>query len=84
MSRSAHDTLTDERVAIKKVALHDRWTYCRNTLREIRILARLKHENVSISNSKLKLILLIISKAYFIIIDSNTWMITNVIMIVFL
>lgn len=44
---SALDTYTKERVAIKKMAPFEHQTFCQRTLREIKILTRFKHENVS-------------------------------------
>ena len=46
--RSALDTVTNTRVAIKKISPFEHQTYCQRTLREIKILTRFKHENVSI------------------------------------
>ncbi|KAH7714151.1 extracellular MAP kinase-like protein [Aphelenchoides avenae] len=43
---SARDTHTDEHVAIKKIALIENQVLYKRTLREIRILTRLRHENV--------------------------------------
>ncbi|WKY01430.1 hypothetical protein Q1695_015432 [Nippostrongylus brasiliensis] len=43
---SALDTVTGERVAIKKVSPFEHQTFCLRTLREIRILTRFNHENV--------------------------------------
>ena len=37
----------DKRVAIKKISPFEHQTYCQRTLREIKILTRFKHENVS-------------------------------------
>ena len=45
---SAVDNLTGPRVAIKKISPFEHQTYCQRTLREIKILKRFKHENVSI------------------------------------
>ena len=45
--RSAFDTQTVSNVAIKKISPFLSKTTCQRTLREIRILQRLKHENVS-------------------------------------
>lgn len=51
--RSAIDTAVtdpdskDKRVAIKKISPFEHQTYCQRTLREIKILTRFKHENVS-------------------------------------
>ena len=47
-SRSAYDNLTKTKVAIKKISPFEHQTYCQRTLREIKILTRFKHENVSI------------------------------------
>jgi serine/threonine protein kinase len=44
--RSAFDTQTLSNVAIKKISPFLSTTTCQRTLREIRILQRLKHENV--------------------------------------
>ena len=44
---SAVDNLTGPRVAIKKISPFEHQTYCQRTLREIKILKRFKHENVS-------------------------------------
>ncbi len=41
------DTITRERVAIKKISPFEHQTFCQRTLREIKILTRFKHENVS-------------------------------------
>lgn len=46
--RSAKDRLTGSKVAIKKISPFEHQTYCQRTLREIKILTRFKHENVSI------------------------------------
>ena len=46
-SRSATDNATKTKVAIKKISPFEHQTYCQRTLREIKILNRLKHENVS-------------------------------------
>lgn len=46
---SALDTETRERVAIKKISPFEHQTFCQRTLREIKILTRFKHENVSFS-----------------------------------
>ncbi|XP_041630615.1 mitogen-activated protein kinase ERK-A isoform X6 [Drosophila kikkawai] len=43
---SADDTLTNQRVAIKKISPFEHQTYCQRTLREITILTRFKHENI--------------------------------------
>lgn len=45
---SAFDTLTNTRVAIKKISPFEHQTYCQRTLREIKILTRFKHENVNL------------------------------------
>lgn len=45
---SAQDTLTRERVAIKKISPFEHQTFCQRTLREIKILSRFKHENVNV------------------------------------
>lgn len=46
--RSALDTHTGTKVAIKKISPFEHQIYCQRTLREIKILTRFKHENVSI------------------------------------
>jgi hypothetical protein len=46
--RSAYDSVTKTKVAIKKISPFEHQTYCQRTLREIKILTRFKHENVSI------------------------------------
>ncbi|PAV65767.1 hypothetical protein WR25_19715 [Diploscapter pachys] len=46
MVASALDTLTRERVAIKKISPFEHQTFCQRTLREIKILTRFKHENI--------------------------------------
>ena len=43
---SAMDSVSKERVAIKKVSPFEHQTYCQRTLREVKILTRLKHENI--------------------------------------
>jgi mitogen-activated protein kinase 1/3 len=43
---SALDTITHTKVAIKKISPFEHQTYCQRTLREIKILNRLKHENI--------------------------------------
>merc|ERR1712223_1162082 len=43
---SAMDTVAKERVAIKKVSPFEHQTYCQRTLREVKILTRLRHENI--------------------------------------
>lgn len=45
--RSAFDELTKTKVAIKKISPFEHQTYCQRTLREIKILTRFRHENVS-------------------------------------
>lgn len=45
--RSALDSVTKTKVAIKKISPFEHQTYCQRTLREIKILTRFKHENVS-------------------------------------
>jgi len=42
----AMDTLTNEKVAIKKISPFEHQTYCQRTLREMRILLSLRHENI--------------------------------------
>jgi len=42
----AEDTLKNEKVAIKKISPFEHQTYCQRTLREIRILLSLEHENI--------------------------------------
>lgn len=44
---SALDNVTGQRVAIKKISPFEHQTYCQRTLREIKILSRFRHENVS-------------------------------------
>lgn len=46
--RSALDTHTGTKVAIKKISPFEHQIYCQRTLREIKILTRFKHENVSV------------------------------------
>lgn len=46
--RSAYDNVTKTKVAIKKISPFEHQTYSQRTLREIKILTRFKHENVSI------------------------------------
>lgn len=46
--RSAYDSVTKTKVAIKKISPFEHQTYCQRTLREIKILTRFKHENVSL------------------------------------
>jgi len=43
---SALDTASGCKVAIKKISPFEHQTYCQRTLREIKILNRLKHENI--------------------------------------
>jgi serine/threonine protein kinase len=43
---SAMDTVTKERVAIKKLSPFEHQTYCQRTLREVKILTRFNHENI--------------------------------------
>jgi len=43
---SALDKRTNSKVAIKKISPFEHRTYCQRTLREIKILNRLKHENI--------------------------------------
>lgn len=50
---SAYDTVTKTKVAIKKISPFEHQTYCQRTLREIKILTRFKHENVSIKRELL-------------------------------
>ncbi|CAM4766198.1 unnamed protein product [Rotaria magnacalcarata] len=48
---SSYDNETCKRVAIKKLSPFDHQCFCQRTLREIKILARFKHENIiSIQN----------------------------------
>ena len=44
---SAYDHVSKTKVAIKKISPFEHQTYCQRTLREIKILTRFKHENVS-------------------------------------
>lgn len=44
------DAHTGTKVAIKKISPFEHQIYCQRTLREIKILTRFKHENVSKSN----------------------------------
>ncbi|ODN05744.1 Mitogen-activated protein kinase 1 [Orchesella cincta] len=44
---SVYDNVTKTKVAIKKISPFEHQTYCQRTLREIKILTRFKHENVS-------------------------------------
>uniref|UniRef100_A0A8C2X376 Mitogen-activated protein kinase n=1 Tax=Cyclopterus lumpus TaxID=8103 RepID=A0A8C2X376_CYCLU len=43
---SAHDNVSTQRVAIKKISPFEHQTYCQRTLREIKILLRFHHENI--------------------------------------
>ncbi|UJR14030.1 hypothetical protein I4U23_001029 [Adineta vaga] len=43
---SAYDKQTCKRIAIKKVSPFEHQCFCQRTLREIKILARFKHENI--------------------------------------
>ncbi len=43
---SGCDNRTSQRVAIKKLSPFEHQCFCQRTLREIKILARLKHENI--------------------------------------
>ena len=43
---SAMDTVTGHKVAIKKVTPFEHQTFCQRTLREVKILTRLRHENI--------------------------------------
>lgn len=43
---SAVDTVSNVKVAIKKISPFEHQTYCQRTLREIKILTRFKHENI--------------------------------------
>ena len=52
---SATDKKSGDRVAIKKISPFEHQTYCQRTLREIKILLRFNHENVS--ESKLRWLL---------------------------
>lgn len=45
--RSAFDEVSRTKVAIKKISPFEHQTYCQRTLREIKILTRFRHENVS-------------------------------------
>ncbi|CAC5381182.1 unnamed protein product [Mytilus coruscus] len=56
---SAQDSGSGQKVAIKKISPFEHQTYCQRTLREIKILTRFKHENVS-----LKILLVIINYKY--------------------
>jgi len=44
--RSALDTESNIKVAIKKISPFEHQTYCQRTLREIKILTRFSHENI--------------------------------------
>ena len=44
---SAFDNKSLSKVAIKKISPFEHQTYCQRTLREIKILTRFRHENVS-------------------------------------
>ena len=46
MVASAYDHTTQQRVAIKKITPFEHQCFCQRTLREIKILARFKHENI--------------------------------------
>jgi len=43
---SAYDHTTQQRVAIKKITPFEHQCFCQRTLREIKILARFRHENI--------------------------------------
>jgi mitogen-activated protein kinase 1/3 len=43
---SAYDNQTSQQVAIKKISPFEHQCFCQRTLREIKILARFKHENI--------------------------------------
>jgi mitogen-activated protein kinase 1/3 len=43
---SGNDIRTNQRVAIKKLSPFEHQCFCQRTLREIKILARFKHENI--------------------------------------
>ena len=45
---AALDTQSLQKVAIKKISPFEHQTYCQRTLREIKILTRFRHENVSV------------------------------------
>lgn len=49
LCRSAYDNVTKTKVAIKKISPFEHQTYSQRTLREIKILTRFKHENVSVN-----------------------------------
>ncbi len=44
---AAFDAHSGSKVAIKKISPFEHQTYCQRTLREIKILTRFRHENVS-------------------------------------
>lgn len=46
---SATDKTSGKKVAIKKIRPFEHQTYCQRTLREIKIITRFSHENVSLS-----------------------------------
>ena len=46
---SATDKTSEKKVAIKKIRPFEHQTYCQRTLREIKIITRFSHENVSLS-----------------------------------
>lgn len=50
------DTVTNERVAIKKMSPFEHQTFCQRTLREIKILTRFKHENVDYLGGRLHIL----------------------------
>ncbi len=52
---SALDTKEQVKVAIKKIRPFEHQTYCQRTLREIKILTRFTHENVSLFHGHLLL-----------------------------
>lgn len=43
---SAIDSVTGEKVAIKKMSPFENPTFCQRTLREVQILTRFSHENI--------------------------------------
>ena len=43
---SAIDSVSNQKVAIKKVTPFEHQTFCQRTLREVKILTQLKHENI--------------------------------------
>ena len=43
---SATDSVSGEKVAIKKVVPFEHQIFCQRTLREVKILTRFKHENI--------------------------------------